>query len=65
MAGKGYNMANVNKVLLARGILTPSSDGKAARSEQLPGMGKTRCYLVSATALNADGSVGGRLAEVA
>ena len=58
-------MANVNKVLQARGILTPSSDGKAARSERLPGMGKARCYLVSAAALNADGSGGARLAEVA
>ncbi|THG81556.1 DUF927 domain-containing protein [Pseudomonas sp. A-1] len=62
---KGYNVANVNKVLLARGILTPGTDGKAACSERLPGMGKTRCYLVSAAALNADGSGGARLAEVA
>ena len=62
---KGYNVANVNKVLQARGILTTGTDGKAARSERLPGMGKTRCYLVSAAALNADGSGGARLAEVA
>ncbi|WPP44048.1 DUF927 domain-containing protein [Pseudomonas sp. AN-1] len=61
---KGYNVANVNKVLLARGILTPGTDGKAARSERLPGMGKTRCYLVSAAALNAD-SPAEQLAEAA
>jgi hypothetical protein len=56
---KGYNVANVNKVLLARGILSLGTEGKAARSERLPGMGKTRCYLVSAAALNADESGGG------
>ncbi|SEJ33084.1 Uncharcterized protein, DUF927 family [Azotobacter beijerinckii] len=51
---KGYNVANVNKVLLARGILTPGSNGSASRSERLPGMGKTRCYLVNPAALFAD-----------
>ncbi|MNR45711.1 hypothetical protein D3C85_1645910 [compost metagenome] len=47
-------MANVNKVLLARGILTPDGAGKASRPEHLPGMGRTRCYVVNAGALFAD-----------
>ncbi|MOA25241.1 hypothetical protein D3C78_1459540 [compost metagenome] len=61
---KGYNVANVNKVLLARGILTPGSNGSASRSERLPGMGKTRCYLVNPAALFAD-SPADQLAEAA
>lgn len=51
---KGHNVANVNKVLLARGILTPGSNGTPSRSERLPGMGKTRCYLVNPAALFAE-----------
>ncbi|MNZ25893.1 hypothetical protein D3C78_430690 [compost metagenome] len=51
---KGHNVANVNKVLLARGILTPDGAGKASRPEHLPGMGRTRCYVVNAGALFAD-----------
>ncbi|MNZ95498.1 hypothetical protein D3C78_1146480 [compost metagenome] len=51
---KGHNVANVNKVLLSRGILTPDSAGKASRPEHLPGMGRTRCYVVNTAALFAD-----------
>ncbi len=61
---KGFNVANVNKLLQAWGILTPNSDSKAARSERLPGMRKTRCYLMSAEALSADSAEGSRLGEV-
>jgi uncharacterized protein (DUF927 family) len=51
---KGMNLRNVNRELIARGILEPSSDGKAAQSVALPGMPKTRAYVVSATALLSD-----------
>ncbi len=51
---KGHNVATVNKVLLAQGILTPDSSGKASRPEHLPGMGRTRCYVVNAAALFAE-----------
>lgn len=51
---KGHNVANVNKVLLARGILTPDSAGKASRPEHLPGMGRPRCYVVNTSALFAE-----------
>lgn len=52
---KGHNVANVNKVLLARGILTPGSNGMASRTGPLPGMGKkARYYLVNPAALFAE-----------
>jgi putative DNA primase/helicase len=50
---KGHNLANVNKELVRRGILQPAKD-KAAQSINLPGMGKTRAYVVSNEKLMAD-----------
>lgn len=48
---KGINVRTVNRELIARGILEPSSDGKASQSITLPGMPKCRAYVVSARAL--------------
>jgi putative DNA primase/helicase len=48
---RGMNLRNVNRELVARGILEPGRDGKAAQSLSLPGMPKTRAYVVSAQAL--------------
>lgn len=51
---RGMNLRNVNRELLQRGILEPSGDGKASQPLSLPGMPKSRAYVVNATALLAD-----------
>lgn len=51
---KGMNARNVNRELVARGILLPGKDGKAAQVVTLPGMGSTRTYVVSNAALFSD-----------
>lgn len=51
---KGMNLRNVNRELVARGILEPSSDGKAAQAVTLPGLPKSRAYVVCGTALMRD-----------
>ncbi|AIR88128.1 DUF927 domain-containing protein [Pseudomonas cremoricolorata] len=48
---KGMNLRNVNRELVARGILEPSGDGKAAQSVTLPGMPKGRVYVVNTNVL--------------
>ncbi|ENB9665332.1 MULTISPECIES: DUF927 domain-containing protein [Pseudomonas] len=48
---KGMNLRNVNRELVARGILEPSGDGKAAQSVTLPGMPKGRVYVVNSNVL--------------
>ncbi len=53
---KGMNLRNVNRELIARGILAPGADGKAAQAVTLPGMPKGRAYVVSASALLTDES---------
>jgi hypothetical protein len=53
---KGMNLRNVNRELIARGILEPGSDGKAAQSVTLPGMPKGRAYVVSGRTLLEDNS---------
>ena len=43
----GLNARDAHRALLDAGVLEPDSDVKAARSERLPGFGKsTRCYVV-------------------
>lgn len=45
---KGLNVKTVNTLLVERGFLLPSSDGKAAAQlVNAPGMGKARFYVVS------------------
>lgn len=51
---KGMNLRHVNRELIARGILEPDANGKAAQAVALPGMPKTRAYVVSAAALLSD-----------
>ena len=51
---KGMNLRNVNRELIARGILEPGADGKAAQSVTLPGMPKGRAYVVVADSLFRD-----------
>jgi putative DNA primase/helicase len=51
---KGMNLRNVNRELIARGILEPGADGKAAQSVSLPGMPKGRAYVVVADSLFRD-----------
>ncbi|HBO2976770.1 TPA: DUF927 domain-containing protein [Pseudomonas aeruginosa] len=51
---KGMNLVSVNRELIARGILLPGKDGKAAQVTALPGMGSTRTYVVSNAALFSD-----------
>ncbi|WDG76201.1 DUF927 domain-containing protein [Pseudomonas chlororaphis] len=43
---RGMNLTAVNKELLQRGVLEPSSDGKASSLVRLPGLGPQRCYIV-------------------
>jgi uncharacterized protein (DUF927 family) len=45
---RGMNLTAVNKELLQRGVLEPSSDGKASSLVRLPGLGQQRCYIVKA-----------------
>ncbi|CAI8882864.1 DUF927 domain-containing protein [Pseudomonas sp. IT-P260] len=45
---RGMNINAVNKELLQRGVLEPSSDGKASSLVRLPGLGQQRCYIVKA-----------------
>lgn len=46
---KGLDMTQVNKVLVARGMLKPGGDNRASSSIHLPaGMGKRRCYVMTA-----------------
>ncbi len=42
----GLNTKSATAVLLSRGYLVPDGEGKASVSVTLPGMGKTRCYIV-------------------
>lgn len=51
---KGMNLVNVNRELIARGILQPDSKGKAAQVVALPGLGSTRAYVVNNAALFAE-----------
>jgi len=51
---KGMNLRHVNRELIARGILEPDAGGKAAQVVALPGMPRTRAYVVSAAALLSD-----------
>ncbi|MBL4834094.1 MAG: DUF927 domain-containing protein [Pseudomonas sp.] len=51
---KGMNLRNVNRVLVDREIVEPGKDAKAAQALSLPGMPKTRAYVVDATKLFAD-----------
>lgn len=51
---KGMSLRDVNKELLARGILEPGGDGKASKAVTLPGMPKGRAYVVSGARLLSD-----------
>ncbi len=51
---KGMSVRTVNRELIARGILKVGADGKASQSLNLPGMPKSRAYVVSARALLED-----------
>ncbi|MEX0166468.1 hypothetical protein MRBLPD1_005017 [Pseudomonas brassicacearum] len=48
---KGMNLHNVNRELIALGVLKPGTDGEAAQSVTLPGMLKGRAYVVSGRVL--------------
>lgn len=48
---KGMSLTLVNRELIARGILEASAEGRAAQSVRLPGLSKTRAYVVHANAL--------------
>ncbi|MDU8498161.1 DUF927 domain-containing protein [Pseudomonas syringae] len=48
---KGMNLTLVNRELIERGILEASAEGRAAQSVRLPGLAKTRAYVVHANAL--------------
>jgi putative DNA primase/helicase len=41
---KGFDWKKAAKLLIAGGFLLASSDGKSTRTENLPGLGKMRCY---------------------
>lgn len=44
----GYNYSAAEKILIERGWLSVGGDGRATRSERLPGFGKpVRCYVLS------------------
>jgi uncharacterized protein (DUF927 family) len=48
---KGMSLTMVNRELIERGILEASAEGRAAQSVRLPGLAKTRAYVVHANAL--------------
>lgn len=48
----GMNLRNVNRELIARGILQPDTNGKAAQVVTLPGMASARAYVVAAALLS-------------
>lgn len=48
---RGMSIKEVNRVLVERHILEPSSDGKASQAIRLPGMPKVRTYVINADAL--------------
>ncbi len=41
---QGYDWRQAAKILVKKGYIKASSDGKSTRSENLPGLGKVRCY---------------------
>lgn len=43
---KGLDLKRANRLLLDLGVLLPGRDGKASRTERLPGMGSPRVYVV-------------------
>lgn len=43
---RGLNAKSVAATLIEKGHLTPDCAGKASRTETLPGLGKTRCYVI-------------------
>jgi putative DNA primase/helicase len=53
---KGFDRKKVAKLLISKGFLLPSSDGKSTRTENLPGLGKMRCYrFIKIPMTNGDG----------
>lgn len=48
---KGMSITLVNRELIERGILEACAEGRAAQSVRLPGLAKTRAYVVHANAL--------------
>jgi hypothetical protein len=54
---KGFEQKTVTKVLKEKGILQPGTDGKMSKLKRLPGMGNTRCYVISGKALFEENSV--------
>lgn len=59
---KGMNLRNVNRILIAHGILEAGADGKSSQSLALPGMPKGRAYVVNGSALFSEET---KLAEAA
>jgi len=51
---RGLNAKAVSALLLERGHLVPDGAGKASVSVALPGMGKTRCYIVRQSIFGGD-----------
>jgi putative DNA primase/helicase len=41
---QGTDWRQASKLLIKKGYLKPSSDGRSTRTESLPGMGSVRCY---------------------
>ncbi|MCC6483027.1 MAG: hypothetical protein IT554_11545, partial [Sphingomonadaceae bacterium] len=50
----GLNPKTVAGLLISKGYLVPDSAGKASRSETLPGLGKTRCYIITEAIFGGD-----------
>ena len=42
----GFNVKQMTDILLELGHLMPDSQGKSSQSIAVPGLGKTRCYVV-------------------
>jgi uncharacterized protein (DUF927 family) len=49
-ACQGFSARDVARVCADAGVLEPDGAGKLARSIQIPGHGKARCYIVKAAA---------------
>ncbi|MBC7405806.1 MAG: hypothetical protein H7252_09010 [Cytophaga sp.] len=53
---KGYDSKAVAALMVKHGGIIPAKDGKATRSERLPGLGNTRCYKISPNIMSLTGT---------
>lgn len=53
---KGYDSKAIAALMVKHGGIIPAKDGKATRSERLPGLGNIRCYKIAPTIMSLTGT---------